>query len=87
MERVGVGIIGCGNISEAYLKAAGTFPILDVRSVADLRPEAARASANAFGLTATRSKRSSPTRRSNVVNLTCGISCRGGFGIEPARFH
>ena len=53
MERVGVGIIGCGNISEAYLKAAGTFPILDVRSVADLRPEAARASANAFGLTAT----------------------------------
>ena len=53
MERVGVGIIGCGNISEAYLKAAGTFPIIDVRSVADLRPEAARASANAFGLTAT----------------------------------
>lgn len=52
MERVGVGIIGCGNISEAYLKAAGTFPILDVRSVADLRPEAARARADAFGLAA-----------------------------------
>ena len=52
MERVGVGIIGCGNISEAYLKAAIAFPILDVRAVADLRPEAARARADAFGLTA-----------------------------------
>ena len=52
MERVGIGIIGCGNISEAYLKAAATFPILDVRGVADLRPEAARARADAFGLTA-----------------------------------
>jgi predicted dehydrogenase len=52
MERVGIGIIGCGNISEAYLKAAGTFPILDVRGVADLRPEAARARADAFGLKA-----------------------------------
>jgi len=52
MERVGIGIIGCGNISEAYLKAAATFPILDVRGVADLRLEAARARADAFGLTA-----------------------------------
>ena len=52
MERVGIGIIGCGNISEAYLKAAATFPILDVRGVADLSPEAARGRADAFGLTA-----------------------------------
>jgi len=52
MERVGIGIIGCGNISEAYLKAAAAFPILDVRAVADLRPEAARARAEAFGLKA-----------------------------------
>ena len=50
MERVGIGIIGCGNISEAYLKAARRFPILDVRGVADLRPEAARAAREAFGL-------------------------------------
>ena len=52
MERVGIGIIGCGNISEAYLKAAAAFPILEVRGVADLRPEAARARAEAFGLKA-----------------------------------
>ena len=36
MQRVGIGIIGCGNISEAYLKAVGTFPILEVRGLADL---------------------------------------------------
>ncbi len=52
MERVRIGIIGCGNISEAYLKAATTFPILDVRGVADLRPEAAQARASAFGVKA-----------------------------------
>jgi hypothetical protein len=52
VERVGVGIIGCGNISEAYLKAAPTFLIVDIRGVADLRPEAAKARADAFGLRA-----------------------------------
>ena len=41
MDRVGIGIIGCGNISAAYLKAARAFPILDVKAVADLNPAAA----------------------------------------------
>jgi predicted dehydrogenase len=52
VERVGIGIIGCGSISEAYLKAASTFPIVDIRGVADLRPEAAKARADAYGLRA-----------------------------------
>ena len=47
MEKVGIGIIGCGNISEAYLKAASGFPILDIRGVADLQPEAAQAARRA----------------------------------------
>ena len=40
MERLGIGIIGCGNISEAYLKAASYFPILDIRGspTSDPRP-------------------------------------------------
>ena len=50
MRKVGIGIIGCGNISEAYLKAAQGFPILDIRGIADLRPEAAAARASQFGL-------------------------------------
>lgn len=48
-ERVGIGIIGCGNISGAYLKAARHFPILDIRGLADLNMEAAQARAAEFG--------------------------------------
>jgi predicted dehydrogenase len=51
-NKVGIGIIGCGNISEAYLKAAAGFPILDIRGLADARPEAAQAAAAKFGLKA-----------------------------------
>jgi predicted dehydrogenase len=52
VERLGIGIIGCGNISGAYLKAASYFPILDVKGVADIRREAAEARALEFGLRA-----------------------------------
>jgi predicted dehydrogenase len=52
MERMGIGIIGCGNISEAYLKAASYFPILEIRGIADIRREAAEARASQFGLRA-----------------------------------
>jgi predicted dehydrogenase len=52
MDKVGIGFIGCGNISEAYLKAAAKFPLLDIRGVADLKPEAAQARAAQFGLKA-----------------------------------
>ena len=49
-KRVGVGVIGCGAISAAYLKAAQKFPILDIVALADARPEAAQARAAEFGL-------------------------------------
>lgn len=52
MERVGIGIVGLGNISAAYLKAAKDFPILDIRAVADLNPAAAEARAQEFGVKA-----------------------------------
>ena len=36
-ERIaGVGIIGCGVISAAYLKAARFFPQIEIRALADL---------------------------------------------------
>ena len=31
MRKVGIGIIGCGVISTAYLKAAQRFPILELQ--------------------------------------------------------
>lgn len=52
MERVGIGIVGCGNISAAYLKAARAFPILDVRAVADMNAAAAEARGAEFGVPA-----------------------------------
>ena len=52
MNKVGIGIIGCGNISGAYLKAMADFSVLDIRALADLRPEAAQAAAAPLGLRA-----------------------------------
>ncbi len=49
---VGVGIIGCGNIAAAYLKAVPGFPILDVRAVADIDPSAAQRRSDEFGVAA-----------------------------------
>ncbi|MFN3273295.1 MAG: Gfo/Idh/MocA family protein [Paracoccus sp. (in: a-proteobacteria)] len=42
MTRIGVGIIGCGNISTSYLTQAPRFAALDIRAVADINMEAAR---------------------------------------------
>ena len=52
MNKVGIGIIGCGNISDAYLKAAVGFPLLDIRGLADIRPDAAQSAAARHGLKA-----------------------------------
>jgi predicted dehydrogenase len=51
-RRVGVGIIGCGNISSQYLKAMRDFPVLEIIAVADMKPEVAEKKAAEFGLTA-----------------------------------
>ena len=52
ISQVGIGLIGCGNISEAYLKAAAHFPVLKICGVADLSPAAAQLRAQQFGLKA-----------------------------------
>jgi predicted dehydrogenase len=49
---VGVAIIGAGNISSEYLKNLMAFPDVDVRFVADLLPERARARAAEHGVPA-----------------------------------
>lgn len=53
MEKTGIGIIGCGNISGAYLKAMASFPILNIRGVADLNPTQAEEKAAEFNVPAT----------------------------------
>jgi predicted dehydrogenase len=45
-----IGVIGCGNISSAYLEIQKRFPVLDVVAVSDLNMERAKAQAEKFGI-------------------------------------
>lgn len=49
---LGVGIMGCGNISAAYLKLAPLFEGIEMRACADINPAAAKARADEFGVRA-----------------------------------
>lgn len=48
-STIGVGIIGCGNISQAYFNGCKKFEVLDLVACADLNMEAARAKAEQNG--------------------------------------
>src|SRR5262245_64011858 len=54
MRKVGIGIIGCGVISTAYLKAAQRFPVMEIKALADMRNDVAERQGTAFGLPAMR---------------------------------
>ncbi len=47
-----LGIIGCGNISKAYINAMQIFPVLDIIACADINVEAAQKAAQAWGIEA-----------------------------------
>ena len=51
-KRAAIGIIGCGNISEAYLKLAPLYGNLQIVAVADIVPEVAKARAEQFSVRA-----------------------------------
>ena len=50
---VRIGLIGCGTISPAYLRAAATFDSLEFVACADLDPSAAKRAEERFGVPAT----------------------------------
>ncbi|WP_171132363.1 MULTISPECIES: Gfo/Idh/MocA family protein [unclassified Ruegeria] len=52
MTNLGVGIIGAGNISAAYLRLAPLFKGFEMRAIADLNLETAQARAAEFGIRA-----------------------------------
>jgi predicted dehydrogenase len=52
MANLGIGIIGCGNISTSYLRLAPLFKGLEVRAVADVNMAAAKARGVEFGVRA-----------------------------------
>ena len=51
-DKLGIGIIGCGNISAAYFTLAPLFKGLEVRACADINTAAAEARAKEFGVKA-----------------------------------
>lgn len=49
-DELGIGVIGCGNISAAYMRLAPLFRGIEIRACADANPEAARHRAEEFNL-------------------------------------
>ena len=52
MDEIGVGIVGCGNISTIYLTNLPHAPGVKVRACADMKPEVAEAQGKRFGVEA-----------------------------------
>jgi predicted dehydrogenase len=51
-RKLGVGIIGCGNISTTYFSLSPLFKGIEVRACADINPAAAKAKAKEYGVRA-----------------------------------
>ena len=51
-KKLGIGVIGCGNISAAYMRLAPNFKSIEMRACADMSMDAANARAAEFGLRA-----------------------------------
>ncbi len=49
-NRIGIGIIGCGNISSAYFRLAPFFNNIKIVSCADIKPEIAKSKGAEFGV-------------------------------------
>lgn len=50
MTSINIGIIGCGNISSAYLRTVNAFPVLKCVALADVDVERAKSKAAEFGV-------------------------------------
>lgn len=54
MRKIGIGIVGCGNISKAYMTAMKRFANIELKAVADMRSAPAEARGAEFGVPAMR---------------------------------
>ena len=75
MDRVRLGIVGCGNISDAYLRGAARSRLVAVKAVADLVPEAAARRAQEYGVAAMALERMLDNPEiAIVINLTVPLA-------------
>ena len=54
MSKTGIGVIGCGNISQKYMTAMQQFPNIELRAVADMRQSVADVRGREFNVPAMR---------------------------------
>ncbi|MGE0502664.1 MAG: Gfo/Idh/MocA family protein [Rhizobiaceae bacterium] len=74
-RKLGVGVVGCGNISAAYFRLAPLFKGIEMRACADVNHEAAKARAKEFGVRADTVEGLLKARDIDiVVNLTVPIA-------------
>jgi len=70
-----IGIIGCGNISGAYLRGAARSEFIEIKAVADLMAEVAQAKAQEFGVgAASIEEMLADPEISIVINLTVPLA-------------
>jgi predicted dehydrogenase len=50
MRKIGIGVIGCGVISKAYMSAMQRFPQIELKAVADMRSQPAEERGREFGV-------------------------------------
>ena len=87
MKKMGIGLIGCGNISTAYLQLATQFSSLEMRAVADLDMAIAKTQAEKFNLRAVSVPDLLARRSESVVSVRAHPSGRahnivtGGLAI------
>jgi predicted dehydrogenase len=75
MARINIGVIGCGNISHSYLKGAARSELVRVKSVADMRMEAAQEKAAEYGVQAvTMDRLLADPEIQIVINLTVPLA-------------
>ncbi len=86
MDRVGIGIIGCGAISERYFESAARWPDVEVVSCADLDPAKARARGEQFSVAcaATPEELLHTPGLDLVVNLTVPLA---HAAVQEMAFH
>ena len=76
MQPINIGIIGCGVISDSYLKGAARSNYINIKAVADMRPAAAQAKAAEYGVAAAASPEAllADPDISIVINLTVPLA-------------
>ncbi len=86
MRKVKLGVIGCGVIGQAHLKAATACPLVEVTAVADLREDAARQAAEQFSVPAVYREGLDLIAEADVEAVVLALPTAGRFELAMSAF-